>query len=217
MNREITVRGTGKITVSPDQVILYCSFSVLKYEYDDATREAAAKVEKLTDAFEEIGFKRTDLKTLSYDINTKYESYEEYKVRKSRFKGYSIDHRLKLEFDLDQEVMRQVFHAIAKSKTNPSLDIEFTVKDKEAVNEQVLHNAALNAKKKAAILTEALGVELGDLVRINYSWNEIRLYSESRYELLHERSMSHGMYSAPEITPEDINVSDEATFIWEIK
>lgn len=66
------------------------------------------------------------------------------------------------------------------------------------------------------MLCRAAGVARGDLLSIDYSWGEMRLYSKTRYELEdceEEACESRGI----NVQPEDINISDTATFVWEIK
>lgn len=56
-------------------------------------------VEILKDLIEKLGYERKELKTLYFNIDTEYESYQaRYKSWKRRFKGYKYVHRMKLEF-----------------------------------------------------------------------------------------------------------------------
>jgi uncharacterized protein YggE len=118
--------------------------------------------------------------------------------------------------DFDIEVMSRVFAAIAKTQINPRLDIQFSVKDKSVISEKLLVSAAKNAKYKAEILAKASGVILGDLVSIDYNWSELHLYSQTRYEV-EENCMAGQSSYAPDIEPDDIEVSDTVLFAWEIK
>ena len=81
-----------------------------------------------------------------------------------------------------------------------------------------------DAKKKAAVLTQAAGVELKDIQSIDYSWGQID------FEV---RPMSRDMLTADEIDnllaplsarsydvdiePDDIEVSDTVTVVWGIQ
>lgn len=56
-------------------------------------------VEILKDLIEKLGYERKELKTLYFNIDTEYESYQARdKSWKRRFKGYKYVHRMKLEF-----------------------------------------------------------------------------------------------------------------------
>lgn len=110
--------------------------------------------------------------------------------------------------------MGKILTEIAKTDTNPQIDIQFSVKDKDAVSEDLLINATENAKSKAEILARASNVILGDLMNIDYDWAEISFYSPTRYRM--EDKVVSEPY-APDIEPDDISVSDTVSFIWEIK
>lgn len=81
----------------------------------------------------------------------------------------------------------------------------------------MLRSATINAKRKAEILCEASGVELGQLLAIDYNWGELDIYSHTRYDMADECLAAPKMMSSIEIEPDDIETSDTATFVWEIK
>ena len=96
--------------------------------------------------------------------------------------------------------------------------MQFTVKDKGAVDAALLQSACANAKAKAEILTKASGVTLGELVSIDYNWGELHLYSPTHYEM--EADCLMKICAAPtamDIEPDDIDISDSVTFVWETK
>lgn len=71
---------------------------------------------------------------------------------------------------------------------------------------------------KAEILTKASGVTLGELVSIDYNWGELHLYSPTRYEMEADCLMKvSAAPTAMDIEPDDIDVSDSVTFVWEIR
>jgi len=117
------------------------------------------------------------------------------------------------------ERLSQALAAIAGCLSHPELSIAFTVKDATAINEEMLRSATANAKRKAEILCEASGVELGQLLTIDYNWGELDIFSHTQYGLsddcLYEAAPS--MARSIDIEPDNIDVSDTATFVWEIK
>ncbi|XMB66647.1 SIMPL domain-containing protein [Mycoplasmatota bacterium zrk1] len=178
---------------------------------------AAKSIEMLKDAIDSVGFHNRDLKTTSFNIRTHYERYRDKDNNyKNRFNGYLCEQVLKLEFQFDTAVMSKVLTAIAKASIEPQLNIRFSVKDKYAVSEQLLINATENARHNAEILAKASGVNLGDLISIDYDWGELHLYSPTKYGM-EERCMTLSESCAPNIEPDDIDVSDNVSFVWEIK
>lgn len=216
MNRLITVKGTGNVSVKPDLIIITMDLESHQYDYEKTMELAADSINTLQEAIQNAGFDKKDLKTTSFNIRTHYEGYRDKDNNyKSKFDGYICEQGLKLEFDFDTETMSKVLTAIAKAQTDPKLNIQFSVKDKTAVSEELLISATENAKRKAEILTKASGVNLGDLISIDYNWGELHLYSQTKYDM-EDKCMSMAESYAPDIEPDDIDVSDTVSFIWEI-
>ena len=217
MERLITVKGIGNVNIKPDLIIINMELVSHKYDYEETMKLATDSVSKLEKAIEEAGFNKKELKTTSFNIRTSYKSYyDENKNYKNKFDGYICEQGLKLQFDLDMQVLSKVLTAITKSGVEPRLNIRFSVKDKEKVNEELLINATENARRKAEVLAKASKVNLGKLVTINYNWSEVGIYSKTTYEMENKSLVMEEAY-APNIEPDDIELSDTATFVWEIK
>ena len=97
----------------------------------------------------------------------------------------------------------------------------YFVKDPEASKNELLGKAVSDAKEKASVLTSAAGVSLKDIQSIDYSWGEINFeYYPMNKELLMEDCMCEpceagGSYDV-NMEPDDIEVSDTVTVIWEL-
>lgn len=182
MNRTITIKGIGKLSLKPDLTVVSLTLKTVRAGYDKAMDKAAKHLEQLRSAIAEIGFTKDDLKTTSFDVGTEYENERDKNGNyKQIFVGYRVTHGLKLEFDFDSQRPSKVLGAIAVCIAEPELNVRFTVKDKEAVDAALLDSACANAKAKAEILTKASGVTLGELVSIDYNWGELHLYSPTHY------------------------------------
>lgn len=217
MERLITVKGVGNINVKPDLIVITMDLVSHEYSYEDTMELATNSVDALEKAIERVGFNKKDLKTTRFDISTKYKSYyDENNKYKSEFDGYACEQGLKLQFDLDMNMLSKVLTAITKSGVNPTINIRFSVKNKEKVSEELLIDATENARRKAEILTKASKVNLGRLVSIDYNWSELNIYSNIEYEM-ESKIISEEKAYAPDIEPDDINLSDTVAFVWEIK
>ena len=219
MNRTITIKGIGKLSLKPDQTVVSLTLKTVRADYDKAMDEATKHLEQLYNAVTEIGFTKDDLKTTSFDVGTEYENERDKNGNyKQIFVGYRVTHGLKLEFDFDSQRLSKVLGAIAVCIAEPELNVQFTVKDKEAVDAALLQSACANAKAKAEILTKASGVTLGELVSIGYNWGELHLYSPTHYEMDPPcMARASAAPTAMDIEPDDIDVSDSVTFVWEIR
>ncbi|MEG2013304.1 MAG: SIMPL domain-containing protein, partial [Anaerovoracaceae bacterium] len=71
MERTIRVTGKGKISVKPDRIRLLLNLEDIRETYDETLQQSTEQVEILKDTFEKLGFARTDLKTLTFNVDTK--------------------------------------------------------------------------------------------------------------------------------------------------
>lgn len=215
-NREITVKGVGSIKASVDLVVVKMTFENLDKDYRTGYESFCQKLSCLQEKIVSAGFKKNDVKTSRISITTEHERLEQGDSWKYVFQGYKFETRMSLSFDFDSQMLVTVLGAIADSGTQPRIDIEFTVKDKEAVKNALLESAAKAAKTKAEILCSAMGVKLGKLMTILYNWSELEIYSRTEY--MHEQYLNSEkmMCCVPDFTPDDIDLEDDATFVWEI-
>ena len=219
MPRTITVKGMGRFKAAPDYVVISMSLETHEQDYEATMELAAKKIEQLNSSLEEIGFEKKSVKTTNFNVRTDYERVKDRNGNyKNVFNGYICSHRLKIEFDFDTKRLAQTLYAVSRCLAQPELYISFTVKDPSAVNIELLKSATVNAKEKAQILCEASGVELGELLTVDYNWSELNIVSHTNY-MLEEKCMAMpvGGLADMNIEPDGIDVSDTATFVWEIK
>ena len=218
--RTITVKGTGNVSARPDYIILSLNIETLSKTYDRAMSEATERIERLQGAAVRVGYRKEDLKTTSFDVQTRYENVKDRQGNyKREFAGYACSYRLKLAFDFDSKQLAKVISAIADCGAKPELSIAFTVRNPSAVSEKLLISATENARAKAEILCKASGSTLGQLLNIDYNWGELNVYSRTSYEVEDciQPLMAMSKCAAPEIEPDDIDVSDTVAFTWEIQ
>lgn len=217
--RTIRVTGKGQIRVRPDRTRITLTVEGTDWEYSETLRKSAENTELLKDVLTRFGFERSDLKTLSFGVDTEYESYKEKDTYRQRFIGYSFRHVMKVEFDSDNRRLGRILYALAHCPAKPEFRLSYTVKDPEAAKNELLGKAVTDAKEKAAVLTRAAGVSLKEIQSIDYSWGEINFEVRpmNRMDCLAaSKPVDGGSYDL-DIEPDDIEVSDTVTVIWEIE
>ena len=123
--KTIRVTGTAKTALRPDVTVVTMTLQGTEPEYSKALSRASREAETLRDVLERLSFKREELKTLSFDVNTEYEGYEEAGVWKQRFTGYRFEHMLKVSFDSENERLGEVLTALADSAVSPMLQLSY--------------------------------------------------------------------------------------------
>lgn len=220
--RTIRVTGKGNLKVKPDTTRITISLEGTFPEYGEALRRSSEDTEKMKDLLTYFGFGRTDLKTLNFNVETEYESYKEHGVYKQRFVGYKYHHLMKVEFESDNDRLGKVLYALANCPVKPEFRLSYTVKDPEAAKNELLGKAIADAKEKSSVLTHAAGVKLKDIQSIDYSWGQINFeVTPMNRMLMAEECMAApkagaGSYDM-DIEPDDIEVSDTVTVVWEIE
>ena len=220
--REIRVTGKGNLTLIPDRTIVTVSLKGLEKEYKEAIEQSKKASQEIKNLFIDLGFEKGNIKTKMFEIESSYErDYDENERWRTIFKGYEFIHIMSVEFDKDSKLLGKIMHELSKCASAPELSLQYTVKDAEKQKEELLNKAIQDSKKKAKILTEASGVSLGEILRIDYSWGETKIVSSVMDNFLDCMKLSDDEYDEDffdmDVEPEDINLSDTVTVVWEIK
>lgn len=215
MERTVTVKGVGRISRKPDQVVIEMRLEALDKDYETAMGKAADDVSRLKKGLVPACFAEEDLKTVQFNVTTQYRSQTDENGRYIEvFEGYQVTHALKAELDFDKEQLAKSLIAITGTGTNPRIDIRFCVKDQAEASDALLLSASQNALRKAQILTQACNAGLGRLLQIDYNWSDVRFFSETSYRM-HDQMLNKEA-NVPDIEPDDILLSDAAAFVWEL-
>lgn len=216
----IRVTGKGQIRVKPDMTRITLTLEDVYLKYEETLRHSAQDTDQLRDALLPHGFGREELKTLSFRVDPQYESYKSGGAFKKRLIGYKFRHVMKVEFASDNDRLGKVIYALANCPSKPEFQISYTVKDQEAAKNKLLGKAVKDAMEKADVLSAAAGVKCKDIRSIDYSWGEIDFEVRPMNAALGavrgicaEECDSYAL----NIEPDDIQVSDTVTVVWNIE
>ena len=213
--RTIRVTGTGQIKIRPDLTRITISIGGVFKEYGEALKRSSEDTERIRDLLTGFGFKRADLKTLDFHVETEYEGYQEQGIYKQRLVGYRYRHEAKVEFDSDNSRLGRILYALANCPADPELQISYSVKDPETVKNELIGKAVSDAKDKAAVLSREAGVALGEIQAIDYSLQQPVFETRPMNRMVMAKSSAGESYDM-DIEPDDILSSDTVTVVWEI-
>ena len=219
----IKVTGKGQLSLRPDTVVIDMSLTRSEKDYETAVKKSTEQTREVREAFEELGFKKEDVKTGHFSIDPEYESYQEKNIWKTRFKGYIARQGLKVRFERDGEKLGKVLYAVAHLKSEPTFNISYTVKDTEAAKNELLKKAVEDSRVKAGVLAEAAGVQLGEIDNIDYSWGMIDIVTRPVNNLAMPRMMKNAAVADEaaayniDVEPDNIEIDDNVTIVWNIK
>ena len=216
MERTIRVSGKGRISVSPDTIRLNINAEGVFKEYADTVSRASEDTSLIREAISKAGLDPKDLKTSHFGVDSEYENYRDKRGNwQKKFVGYKYMHRLNVKFPNDNEILGRVLYQLTKCPVNVEFSIEHTVKDTEAVKNELLGKAVEDSKAKADVLSKAAGVKLDDILTIDYSWSELEIYSRP---MKYSGAVLADAADCCEIDIEadDIDLQDTVTVVWRI-
>lgn len=213
--RKIIITGKGKLSVTPDIAIISFPLEFEAYEYGAAVYGINNMVEGLRNCIQECGIDRKELKTRSFSVNSY--TKEEKITKEYIFAGFRASHSMKLEIPLDTKLISKIVMGITKLDKDIEFRLGFGVKDSDACFDELLRNAIVNAKEKAEVIADASGVKLMEIMKVDYSFADIYLHSDTDMYLDTYENKCYSDHVLEEITPEDIDVKDNVTVTWRIE
>ena len=220
--KTITVKGVGKVSAPVDTVEL--SFRIWEKDkaYETALKGASDKVDALERALVRSDFPKEDFQAEGFHVNTEYEGVrDENGDYRNVFAGYVCTYEQRLRFDFDVARLSKALNAVARSKSQPELNVSFTVKQPELLQAQLLEDAAASARTRAEILCRASGMKLGGLQTVEYDVSHLNFRSNTMMEvadcampMMASGSAKRSM--AANFRPQDIDLQDSAVFVWEL-
>ena len=216
--RTIRVTGKGQLKVHPDTTRITMDLEKVCKDYSDAVEASAKDTEALKNELVPFGFDRKEIKTLSFSVDPEYEGYKQNGVYKQKLIGYKYQHRLKVEFPSDNKLLGRILFALGMCRLHPEFRISYTVKEPEKVKNELLALAVKDAAMKAAVLSGAAGMTLGDIQTMDYSWGRVEFETRCMEDkMLSMPCMAEGSSYDLDIEPDDIDADDTVTVVWEIR
>lgn len=211
----IRVTGSGTIHVVPDVTRIELSLVSLHDSYEDAYKQAKNDTDKLKKIMEELKLDVSLPKTKSLDIIKKTKSdYDRNNHYKGEiFLGFELNHNVKIDLGMDNVLLNNFIRLIGKKLKQAEINIGYTVRDPRPTQLKMLERAVKDAKEKASIMAKASGCKLGAVNHIDYSVNELHIYSQARNIHGAEEAACCDA-SSLDITPDDLAVSDSVTVVW---
>lgn len=215
----ISVNGTADVYAVADVASFTYSVVETGKTAKEAQDKAAKKSADILAAIRALGVPEKDIKTTGYNLYPKYEWVEVMCVTvpcrggSNKLVGYelseSVEVKVRTETKIDAgEVLAKVGSLGASNVSGLSL----TVDDIESFKTQARAQAILDAKEKAKVLAEALGVELKEIT--SFYDNTPSPYYGMGGDMMEAKAMP--MSATPEIVRGENKVTAQVTITYEI-
>jgi len=194
-NRTLTVSAEEQVSVEPEVAILHVGFDTQLGDAKSVYADGAATSNAIISALKQAGIPDSAIRSESQYLQRDFTKPHKFKLTQ-QWTVRTTPERSAEILDI----------AITAGATN-SGEIEWTVKDERALEEQALDRAAARAKENAAVLAKGMGVRLGALV---YASNQISTPSFPR-PMVRAFGMAGKAEAAPPLAIEPQKVSRAAS------
>jgi hypothetical protein len=154
-NRTLTVSADDQVTVEPDLTILHIGFETQLGDAQSVYADGARTSNAIVTAIEKAGIPESSIRSEMQHLD----------------RDYAKPHKFKLvqQWTVKAPPARaaEILDTAITAGATSSGDIEWTVKDEKALEEQALDRAASRAKENAATLAKGMGVHLGALLYVS--------------------------------------------------
>lgn len=180
-NRTLTVSASDSVSVEPEVAILHIGFETQPASAKDAYASGAQTSNAIIDALKQAGVAESAIHSESQYLQ------RDYSVPKS----HKFILRQQWTVKTTPKRAAEVLDAAITAGANSSGQIEWTVNDERALENQALDKAAARARADAAELAKGMGVRLGALIYVSNN------LSESVRPLVMSRAYSAGVAAPP--------------------
>ncbi|MEM4312372.1 MAG: SIMPL domain-containing protein [Nitrososphaerales archaeon] len=154
----LSVSGVGKVLATPDMVTITISVVTEEEDAEAAIKENSVKMNQVIKALKELGLEDKEIKTSGYSLYPKY-IYPENK--EPRVVGYIAQNTITINTK-KLDLAGQIIDKSVESGANRVESVYFTFSDerKMALNDKLITLALENAKKKAEVVVNTLGIKI---------------------------------------------------------
>ena len=209
------VEGTAKRKVTPDIVRLTLGTVIEGVDVVAIQKQANEKVSKSIAAIKGLGISEEKIQTSNYNLNPKYDDSG------NKISSYSINIQLSVEIedlDLNKNLPGDVIEASATTGLNEVRSLNFDVKNRDDILEELKTEAINDAKAKKDVLAAASGLRLGELKNVSFGGFYYPAYGRDTAVGVAESALAPDKaFDAAQILPGQTELSVTVTLQYEIR
>lgn len=226
----ISVSGEGEVYAVPDLATFSVTVRYQEETQDVAQDKVTAKMNEVIAYLESQGIEERDRKTTGYNLYPRYE----YRTRTTAtggavdlayypgdreqiLVGYEVTHTLQVKVR-DSEKAGEILAGVGSLQVDNVSGLQFTIDDEDELKREARQAAIADAKEKAELLADDLGVRLVRIV--NFYENEGGYYPYANYDYAVMESAVAGKGGdaiAPQIELGENTVRSNVNITYEIR
>ena len=161
-NRTLTVNAEDEVSVEPEVAVLHVGFETQLEDAQSAYADGARTSNAIVAALKQAGIPEGSIRSQTQHLDRDYQKPHKFKLVQQWTVKAPPEHAA------------EILDAAITAGATSSGDIEWTVKDERALEEQALERAAGRAKENAAVLARGMGVRLGAVIYISNQVSMVR-------------------------------------------
>lgn len=208
-SKVITVVGQGEAKGVPDQARVNVGVDVFEPEVTQAVEKNEATIKSIMEALAGLGIAAEDIQTSNYSLYAEQRYGDQ---GAEGISGYRVSNQVSVTIR-DIERVSEVLEAVISAGANNIYGVEFTVSDPAALESQAREAAMQDARQRAAELAGLEGLQIGDIILISESFNQVGpLY---RYGM--GGGAEAAAVPAPSISPGQVSVTSQVQVSYQLK
>jgi uncharacterized protein YggE len=165
----IAVSGIGKVTAAPDLATITTGVVTSAPTAREAVQANTQAMTGVLNRLKGMGIEDRDLQTSGFSINPQYQhfrSQEGQPARPPKIVAYEVRNTLTVRIR-DLDATGAILDAVVSDGANQMNGISFSIDDPTALMQDARKRAVSDARLRAELLAESLGVSLGRIVSVS--------------------------------------------------
>lgn len=222
--RQIVVNGEGKIVTKPDLATFTAAVVTQSAKIKDTQKENTSRSNEVLGFLKSKGIEEKDLKTVGYFISPQYQYDSRPCIQiypspcspqgPPKITSYEVRHTVEVKVR-DLNKVDELLSGVVEKGANEVGSISFSVDDEEKVKAEVREKAIEDAKAKAEVLADQLGVKLRRIVSFSESGGG-PIYART-FEVLGKGGGGNYAPSAPQVEPGEQEIRVFVTIVYEFR
>ena len=163
-SRTITVTGQAEISMTPDIAVATFGVTTAGASVEAAKRDNDRAMQNILDSLLAAGLEKSQVQTATFSVQPVYTN-DRNGIESNSIAGYRVQNTISVTME-DISKVSQVIDIAFNAGANQFQGIRFSVKKEDSLKDNLIRQALLDGKRKAAMMAETLDAKLGRPVSV---------------------------------------------------
>jgi uncharacterized protein len=170
----IVASGTAEVLAKPDVANVDIGVVTRAPTTAPALRANSAEMNRVVAAIQAAGIPETDIQTSNFSIDAVHPTDQHGNTDESRTTGYEVTNKITVTVT-DLSKVGAVIDAAVDAGANSSNSVSFDLKNRAAIDDQVLADAIRNARHNAEVMASAENAKVGKMISATFLGGDARV------------------------------------------